>query len=79
MTQLIVNLPTKHDALMLAMTRDMMGSVTPEDEDPRDATVEEAKAFWEKRFTDSIVFFGKKYQVKLLEEAGEEPLDISID
>lgn len=79
MATLTVEIPSKHDALLLAMTREMMGQVEVEDDDPRDATPAEAVSFWEKRFTDSIVFFGKKYFNKQQAAQLEDAPDITIE
>ena len=72
MANITVNTNPEYDQILLAMTREMMGPVQ-DGEETRQATPQEAIAFWQGRFTQSIMFFGKKYyraqQVAELEDA----------
>ena len=61
----------QHDALLLAMTREMMG-------DP-EATAQEAIAFWAKRGRDSLKFFAiKYYRAQQVAELDDAP-DITVE
>lgn len=76
MAEMTVTTNPQHDQLLLNMAREMMGQVE-DDGELRDVTPEEAKAYWENRFRESVVFFAKKYYNKMQSGLQEEAPDIS--